>query len=262
MENSATFRISSGFSLVELSIVLVILGLLVGGVLSGQSLIRAAELRAVTSEYSRYATSVHTFRDKYFAIPGDMPNATQFWGDNNSLCADGAIPNGTPGTCNGDGNGQVITGTVTGATGEMFQFWTQLAAAGLIEGTYTGSSTGGAVGSTPDVNTPRSRMSNGAWTALYRPAGAAMFFSSLDLKNCYQFGRFRNASSSIFDPLLLPEEAWNLDSKVDDGKANQGKVRAIWWDECTTAANAADNAAEYLLTERGRVCALAFVDVI
>ena len=73
-------RTRYGFSLVELSIVLVILGLLVGGVLTGQSLIRAAELRSVSTEYSRYVASVHTFRDKYFALPGDMTNATQFWG--------------------------------------------------------------------------------------------------------------------------------------------------------------------------------------
>ena len=68
------------FSLVELSIVLVILGLLVGGILTGQSLIRAAELRSVTTEFSQYQTAVMTFRDKYFAIPGDMKNARDFWG--------------------------------------------------------------------------------------------------------------------------------------------------------------------------------------
>lgn len=58
------------FSLVELSIVLVILGLLTGGILAGQSLIRAAELRAVSTEYSRYITATQSFRDKYFAVPG------------------------------------------------------------------------------------------------------------------------------------------------------------------------------------------------
>src|SRR5438552_4058186 len=68
------------FSLVELSIVLVILGLLVGGILSGQSLIRAAELRSVTTEFSRYLAAVQSFKDKYFALPGDMANATAFWG--------------------------------------------------------------------------------------------------------------------------------------------------------------------------------------
>ena len=76
-KNQKTSHISA-FSLVELSIVLVILGLLVGGVLSGQSLIRAAELRSVTTEYSRYTTAISSFRDKYFALPGDMSNATSF----------------------------------------------------------------------------------------------------------------------------------------------------------------------------------------
>ncbi|MFZ4541879.1 MAG: type II secretion system protein [Rickettsiales bacterium] len=53
------------FSLVELSIVLVILGLLVGGILSGQALIRASELRSVSTEQQRYFTAIQTFRDKY-----------------------------------------------------------------------------------------------------------------------------------------------------------------------------------------------------
>lgn len=68
-----------GFSLVELSIVLVILGLLTGGILAGQSLIRAAELRSVSTEQSRWVTAANSFRDKYFALPGDFRDATKFW---------------------------------------------------------------------------------------------------------------------------------------------------------------------------------------
>lgn len=64
-------RLRSGFSLVELSIVLVILGLLVGGVLTGQSLIRASELRKFMNTMERYKAATYTFRDKYFALPGD-----------------------------------------------------------------------------------------------------------------------------------------------------------------------------------------------
>ena len=78
------------FSLVELSIVLVILGLLVGGVLSGQSLIRAAQLRSVTTQFANYRAAVFTFRDKYFALPGDMANASAFWGSAGGTGADAA----------------------------------------------------------------------------------------------------------------------------------------------------------------------------
>ncbi len=53
----------NGFSLVELSIVLVILGLPTGGILAGQSLIRAAELRSVSTEYNRFVTATQSFRD-------------------------------------------------------------------------------------------------------------------------------------------------------------------------------------------------------
>ena len=128
----------NAFSLVELSIVLVILGLLTGGILAGQNLIRASELRAVITEFQNYNTAVNTFRDKYFALPGDMRNATAFWGDQatgTESCSDGSVPDGTPGTCNGDGNGNI-----TSAAGviEYLRFWQHLSLSGLIEGSYTG----------------------------------------------------------------------------------------------------------------------------
>ena len=127
-----------GFSLVELSIVLVILGLLVGGVLSGQSLIRAAELRSVSNDLSRYAAAAQTFRDKYFAIPGDMPNATSFWGsaggaNNDAACQ--AAQTTAAATCNGDGNGDLLNNN---GESEPYLFWKHLANAGLIEGSYSG----------------------------------------------------------------------------------------------------------------------------
>ena len=62
----------AGFTLIELSIVLVIIGLIVGGVLTGQDLIRAAEIRATIGQYEKYNTAVNTFRTKYNGIPGDL----------------------------------------------------------------------------------------------------------------------------------------------------------------------------------------------
>lgn len=146
------------FSLVELSIVLVILGLLTGGILAGQSLIRAAELRSVTSDLGRYSAASRTFRDKYMGVPGDLLTATRFWGDNNSYCPDGAIANGTPGTCNGNGNGLVADSLVATGTQEYTQALLQLSLAGLIEGSYAGIFLG-----VPGDEFPRAKLPNSYW---------------------------------------------------------------------------------------------------
>src|SRR3954463_15618522 len=61
-----------GFTLIELSIVLVIIGLIVGGILVGQDLIKAAEIRATVGQIEKYNSAVNTFRTKYNGIPGDL----------------------------------------------------------------------------------------------------------------------------------------------------------------------------------------------
>src|SRR5665213_102158 len=70
----------AGFTLVELSIVLVIIGLIVGGVLVGRDLINAAAMRSQISQIEKYNTAVNTFRGKYGGLPGDLnaASAAQF----------------------------------------------------------------------------------------------------------------------------------------------------------------------------------------
>src|ERR1700710_2201298 len=63
---------NQGFTLIELSIVLVIIGLIVGGVLVGQDLIKAAATRAQISQIEKYNQAVNTFKTKYNGIPGDL----------------------------------------------------------------------------------------------------------------------------------------------------------------------------------------------
>jgi prepilin-type N-terminal cleavage/methylation domain-containing protein len=68
------------FNLIELSIVLVIIGLIVGGILVGRDLISAAAVRAQISQIEKYNQAVNTFRSKYGYLPGDIPDpyASQF----------------------------------------------------------------------------------------------------------------------------------------------------------------------------------------
>ena len=62
----------AGFTLVELAIVLVIIGLIVGGVLVGQDLIKAATVRSTVTDIEKYNGAVTTFRSKYNGLPGDL----------------------------------------------------------------------------------------------------------------------------------------------------------------------------------------------
>lgn len=259
-----------GFSLVELSIVLVILGLLVGGVLSGQSLIRAAELRAATSEYSRYYSATQSFRDKYFAIPGDMNNATRFWGN---LGGTGCVNNAATaavatGTCDGNGDGNVgIPAAAASQTGEEFQFWRQLALAGLIEGSYSGvAGSAGDEDSLLGTNVPKSKMSNGGWSAWGNQTsfGDAQTYTA-NYGNMFEFGA-KVSVSRTFGPLLRPEEAWNIDTKLDDGKPGTGQVIArevgnfsgAAATKCTTSNSNTDYAGLYNLSNSSVGCALYF----
>lgn len=67
-----------GFTLVELSIVLVIIGLLIGGILVGEDLIQASKIRAQISQIESIRTGALTFKLKFGALPGDLPNASSF----------------------------------------------------------------------------------------------------------------------------------------------------------------------------------------
>jgi prepilin-type N-terminal cleavage/methylation domain-containing protein len=211
----------NAFSLVELSIVLVILGLLVGGILSGQALIRASELRSITTEYQRYTTAVGTFRDKYFAIPGDMNNATSFWAS---------------GTGNGDGDG-LIENNGTAANNEISTFWVDLAFAGLIEGSYTNVA---AVTLTGGTNNPRSKISNGSWNVAHigtvgvngvssPVAGATVQAADTFFAGTYGNVLLLGSGTNALLPggILKPEEAWNIDTKMDDGRPDIGSVTSL-----------------------------------
>jgi prepilin-type N-terminal cleavage/methylation domain-containing protein len=215
------------FSLVELSIVLVILGLLIGGILSGQALIRASELRSVTTQSQTLQTAMMTFRDKYFALPGDMTNATQFWGKDNTNCTADTGTASTPGTCNGNGDG------VFALFAESYRTWQHLALAGLIEGSYSGIVTPLAPTTlpVPGQDIPAGKINNSGWFAVNlsqdRTINYEFGFTGLpDIKNNYLMLGKPAPSYWSGGAVMKAEEAWNIDTKLDDGRPAFGKVRA------------------------------------
>lgn len=115
----------SGFTLIEIAIVLVIIGLLLGGVLKGQELINTARVRALNNSVDGITAAWFSFQDRYRAFPGDYTQATVNLPNAGGLVADG------------DGNGRVgITGAATDSPAERANVWVQLQAAGYVTGNY------------------------------------------------------------------------------------------------------------------------------
>lgn len=253
-----------GFSLVELSIVLVILGLLTGGILAGQSLIRASELRAVSTEYGRYVTAVSSFRDKYFALPGDMANAASFWGaadgstGNTAACLTTASTSAT--TCNGNGDGSIRAST---AAEESYRFWQHLANAGLIEGRYTGARDGTLTYATTANNAPRSKLNQGLWFVYdYQTiTGNGGFFDGTGTyRNVMEMGG-AVANDQPVAYIVKPEEMWNIDTKMDDGKPGTGKLVVRCQSGiviCTTTSTTTNYSADYLLSSSALAATFVF----
>ncbi len=121
----------SGFTLIELSIVLVIIGLVIGGILVGNDLIRAATERKVISEIEQLDTAVQTFRLKYNGIPGDVDTATAaaFGGTAIASYAGSGVFSPIPAIM---GNGK-IDGCFNTLCSESSRFSTHLKQAGLLQ---------------------------------------------------------------------------------------------------------------------------------
>jgi hypothetical protein len=213
--------------LVELSIVLVIIGLLASGVMVGQDMIRAAELRSVTTEKDQIQTAVNIFESKYDAIPGDMNNATAFWGvmptgtcNNSAAGASGS--NGTQ-TCNGNGDKNITRAIpVANSNSEMVLFWQHLNNAGLIKGQFFGVFTG----AWEDAeNCYASKLCG---NCVWHPNNINVTVSdTIDFEgnfgNTLIIANTSSHSTSSY-PALTPTEAYNIDKKIDDGTAGLGEV--------------------------------------
>ena len=115
-------KIQQGFTIVEITVVLIIIGLLIGSILKGQQLIMDAKIKNLEGNYSSLAKALYTYQDRYKALPGDDLEATRF-----------TLPDGKNAT-GGDGNGIIEGDYKSSSSTESWLVWQHLRAAELITG--------------------------------------------------------------------------------------------------------------------------------
>jgi len=198
-------RKQAGFTLVEIAIVLVIIGLLLGGVLKGQELINSAKVKNLAQDFRGVSAAIYAYQDRFRASPGDDAAAnTHVNGGTVATTPAGGIGNARI-------NGAFNTATTTD---EAYLVWQHLRLAGLVTGSPTVSAAdyiprnaeGGIIGVTGDP----------VLTAPTSPYAGNFFICSRGIQGRY---------------------VRQLDTMMDDGNTTTGSVRAIA-DNVATQADA------------------------
>ena len=182
----------TGFTLVEIAIVLVIIGLLLGGILKGQEMITQAKIKNVVNDFNGITAAVNSYQDRYRAMPGDDLQASTRW-------ASASVPNG-------NGNGQIAglynnaLAAVATSAQESNLFWWHLRLAGFVGGATTGQAAG------------------------VQPSNAANGIMGVETGVSGSSGL--GFTSAIICSSNLPDKiAIAVDTQMDDGSAATGQVR-------------------------------------
>jgi prepilin-type N-terminal cleavage/methylation domain-containing protein len=238
---STTRKSEAGFTLVELAIVLMIIGLLIGGILRGQELMENARVTSTIQQTKAYDGATTTFRDAYSALPGDIVQPGN------------RLPNCTTAPCNTQGDGNSIIGTPmtarggaydTGTGTENRRYWLHMAVARLISGVdASGASTGGW-----GIMFPAAKIAGGfhvvfANIAAAAPAPAIAGHFLILRNNSSATGTV--ASEGNGNSALSPLRAAQIDRKLDDGLPQTGDVVGVGAGaDCTAATGYLENSEE------------------
>lgn len=198
-------RKHSGFTLVEIAIVLVIIGLLLGGILKGQELINSAKVKNLAQDFRGIPLYIYGYQDKFKAIPGDDSTA--------STHATGAVNASTGGTL---GNG-IIEGSwdSTTKTDESFLFWQHVRLAGLASGPTD-------LGTVTDATTALAflpKNADGGQVGI--ESGSAHY-----IKDATGTG-FMPGTYVVCSKAIQGKFAKQLDTTMDDGNTQTGSMRVV-----------------------------------
>jgi prepilin-type N-terminal cleavage/methylation domain-containing protein len=238
-------RQQKGFTLVEIAVVLVIIGLLLGGVLKGQELISSARVRNMADQQAGIQAAYYGFNDRYRAVPGDMTSdaATEAIGQTINLGAtssDGALS--APGTDWSELNG----------------VWEQMSKAGFIQGSYPGTTAGGV---DPSGNPPN------AEHAPINVFNGVLILARDDGYQAEGTGTKANRLVLYMGRNTPVDIARELDVKVDDGRPLTGTLRnavngSNEWESVDGGVSCvadSGNTNEWDISEDGQNCNPAFV---
>jgi prepilin-type N-terminal cleavage/methylation domain-containing protein len=229
-----------GFTLIEMSIVLVVIGMIIGGIFLGQSLIRQSQINSTISDEQKYVQAVQNFQQKFGQLPGDFSTANTYWST----------------ASNGNGNGQIGTGS------EAFQFWHHLVDAQMIQGYYSGSA--GSAGANDHVigtNCPTTRVDGAGFGVNYTgiKSGDADYFDSI-YGHVFILGGY-SSNALPYGKILTAQEAFNIDTKYDDGLPAYGNI--LTWKSTgsinTTCATSGTASSAAYSTTTGYRCSIIFI---
>lgn len=227
-----------GFTLVELAIVMIIIGLLITGILKGQEMIANAQVTSTISQIKGIDAAASTFRDTYNVLPGDMANATtRLNGCSTTIaaCANAATPNG------------IINGGVGAApAGEAVQFFLHLLSADLITG-LDGSAGAAAFG----TQLPTASVGGGFMVG-NSTIGLTGFTAGPNVRaGHYLVQNGAAAAVGAATGIMVPSQAARVDRKMDDGLPTSGAVHGA-----TGACQAGPPAGRYAEGDASALCAI------
>jgi prepilin-type N-terminal cleavage/methylation domain-containing protein len=212
---------TSGFTLVELAIVITIIGLLIGGILKGQEMIVNAKVSATISQVQGYQAAYETFRDRFDNLPGDFPRATTRLPG----CSTAA------GCYNGDGNGRIGAssnashqGVNTAINAENTQFWKHMAMADLIAGVSPAATTLSWGRTHPSAPIAGGFHVGTVANTTYGTIVGTILILRNDINGAWLCGVATSVDSR--QCAISPRDGGLIDRKMDDGTASTGYVQA------------------------------------
>ncbi len=205
---------NKGFTLVEMSIVLIIIGLLVAGVLTGQDLIKQAQIRATVTQIQSYDAAINTFRNKYNGLPGDFGKAVAFLGGTQS----GILANRDNGVFDDADGADAVAATMDG---ELQDIWAHLSLANMISGSYLAA---GANPSESGTHIPATKLKKG--TIIVLSEGSANYWI-VGAPSSIAVAGLGATLSATANKNIAPAEAYGIDFKLDDGDPSSGQVGSV-----------------------------------